>query len=80
MVAMAFDRPRDARKSPQSGGFPPVKGFDTAGRRSTERPSDRPYLHGLLCRKALKDIKSSCSLASRIRTNQADHYGHINRS
>ena len=80
MTAMAFDRPRNARKSPQNGVFPPVKGFDVAGRRSIERPSDRPDLHGLLCRKSLKDKKSSCGLASRIRTNQADHCGHISRS
>jgi hypothetical protein len=37
MTEMAFEMARDARKSPQSGVVPPVKGFGAAVRRQFER-------------------------------------------
>ena len=69
MTEMAFQKTRDARKYPKSGVYPPVEGFDAAGRRQMERPSDRADLHGLLCRKPLKGSSLPADLLRASATN-----------
>jgi hypothetical protein len=54
----------------------PDKGFDVGVRKYNTCPSDQSDLHGLLCRKTLKDIYT-CGFASRIRTNLIDHFNQI---
>ena len=55
MTAPATDMREKARKIPQSGVIP-VKGFDAEAFSQISCPSDRPDLHGLFCRKILKDM------------------------
>ena len=69
MIEMAGEMARDARRSAQSGVYPPVKRFDAAARRQIARPSDRADLRGLMRRKPLQVGKTSCGLAPTIRPN-----------
>ncbi len=80
MIEMAFDRASHTRKSPKSGVYPPVKGFDAVGRRQIERPSDRANLHGLLCRNPLKVRRRPAGLLLAPAQTRLDHFNQMNGS
>ncbi len=80
MTEMAFGLTSDARKSPTSGACPPVEGFDAAGRRQPDRPSDRADLHGLQRRKPLKGYGLPAGLLLVSAQIRSDHFSQINGS
>ena len=80
MIGMAFDMASTARKSPKSGVYPPVEGFDAVGRGQIERPSDRAGLHGLLCRNPLKVGRLPAGLLLASAQTRHDHFNQINES
>jgi hypothetical protein len=77
---MAFGMTSNARKSPMSGLYAPVEGFDEAGRRQPERPSDRADLHGLQRRNPLKDICLPAGLLLVSPQIHSDHFSQIDES
>ena len=80
MIGMAFDMASNTRKSPKSGVYPPVKGFDAVGRWQIERPSDRAGLHGLLCRNPLKVERRPAGLLLASAQTRLDHFNQMNGS
>ena len=77
---MAFDRASHTRKSPKSGVYPPVEGFDAVGRWQIDRPLDRARLHGLLCRNPLKVGRRPAGLLLASAQTSLDHLSPINGS
>ncbi len=77
---MAFDRASDTRKSPKSGVYPPVEGFDAVGRRPIDHPSDRARLHGLLCRNPLNVGRRPTGLLLASAQTRLDHFNPIDES
>ncbi len=80
MIEMAFDMASHTRKSPKSGVYSPVKGFDAVGRQPIERPSDRVCLYGLLCRNPLKVERLPAGLLLASAQTRHDHCNQMNRS
>ena len=80
MIEMAFDMASNTRKSPKSGVYPPVEGFDAVGRRQIDRPSDRTRLHGLLCRNPLKVERRPAGLLRASAQTRLDHFNQMNRA
>ena len=80
MIETAFDMASDTRKSPKSGVYPPVEGFDAVGRRQIDRPSDRAGLHGLLCRNPLKVTRRPAGLLLASAQTRHDHFNQMNGS
>ena len=80
MIGMAFDMASHTRKSPKSGVYPPVEGFDAVGRRQIERPSDRAGLHGLLCRNPLNVIRHPAGLLLASAQTRHDHFNQMTES
>ena len=80
LTEMAFDMTRYARKNPQSGVLPPVKGFDAADRRQIDRLMDRVDLRGILCRKSLKGYSLPANLLRVSEQIPSDHCSQINGS
>jgi hypothetical protein len=77
---MAFEMPRDARKSSKSGVDAPVEDFDDAGRRQIERPKDRADLRGRLRYKPLKGFNLPSGLLLVPAQIRSDHFSQINGS
>ena len=80
MIEMAFDMASTTRKSPKSGVYPPVEGFDAVGRRPIERPLDRAGLHGLLCHNPLKVERRPAGLLLASAQTRHDHFNQTNGS
>ena len=80
MTEMAFDMPSITRKSPKSGVYPPVEGFDAVGRRQIDRPADRADWHAVPCRRPLKVGRLPAVLLLASAQIRSDHFGQMNRS
>lgn len=78
VIEMAFDRASHTRKSPKSGVYSPVEGFDAVGRRPIDRPWDRAGLHGLLCRNPLKVERRPVGLLLASAQTRHDHFNQMN--